>query len=122
MMEVRLGQAFRSEFLNFPTSDKLLISKFIRHIEQYGFENLLGRNKFSDDIRNDDPQFRVKLDKVRKYNLWHYHIGITRYTRSSIGDMVSEYVLHYIKDIDHIKIVDLGSHPPFRLPLDEYLK
>jgi len=121
-MEVRLGEAFRSEFSNFPTSDKLLIAQFIRHVEQNGFDNLCGRNKCSDDIDKHDPQFRVKLDKVRQFRLWHYHIGITVYIKSSIGDMVSEYVLHYIKDIDHIKIVDLGAHPPFRLPLDKYLK
>ncbi len=62
------------------------------------------------------------MERVKEYNLWHYHIGIPNYEQASNGDMVSEYVLHYIRGEDHIIIVDLDSHPPFNLPSDEYLQ
>lgn len=35
--------------------------------------------------------------------------------------MTSEYVLHYTKGDDFIKLVDLSAHPPLQLPTIDYL-
>ncbi len=112
---------FRQIFPNFPQKDKLKIAQFIRHVEQNGLTNLTDRNKSSADVHKDDPDFLNKVTKAREYNLWHYHIGIPYYETATNGDMVSEYILHYIKGDDFIKIVDLDSHPPFILPSNDYL-
>lgn len=42
-MEVILGELFSKELKNFPQSDRLLIHKFIWHIQNFGFTNLEGR-------------------------------------------------------------------------------
>ncbi|WP_230657758.1 hypothetical protein [Psychrobacter sp. I-STPA10] len=123
MIKVEMGEAFRSEFSNYPSSDKLKIAQFIRHVKQYGFEGLEGKNRRSDGFSNDDPLFTQKMDLVKKYNLWHYHIGIPNYEKSYSGDYkTSEYVLHYMKGDDYIRIVDISPHPPFKLPDESYLK
>lgn len=48
-------------------------------------------------------------------------VGIPNYEKSEKGDYTSEYVLHYIKGDDFIKLVDLSAHPPLNLPSLEYL-
>lgn len=37
------------------------------------------------------------------------------------GDRTSEYVLHYQRFTEKIKIVDYSAHPPFHLPNENYL-
>ncbi len=121
-VEVTLGRLFRKHLQKYPKEDKLKIFKFVRHVEQYGLTNLEGRNKSSADIPKNDPLFASKLERVNKYNLWHYHIGIIHYEGSNYGDKVSEYVLHYMRFDNAIKIVDMDDHHPiFRLPTDDYL-
>ncbi len=122
-MKVTFSKMMSSQLPNYPKEDRLKIFNFAKHVEQYGLTNLEGRNKSSADIPKNDPFYATKLEKVNQYNLWHYHIGIVRYHGSNYGDRVSEYVLHYMRFDNAIKIVDMDDHHPiFKLPNDDYLE
>lgn len=120
-MKVIFGQKFTNHYQNFTKSDQDKINKFIYHISRHGLTNLTGRNKSSDNVPTDDPNWAAKVAYAKKHQLWHYHIGIPDYHTASNGDQVSEYVLHYILGDDFIKIVELDSHPPMNLPNVDYL-
>ncbi len=122
-MEVTFSKKFIRNYRNYPTQDQEKINQFISHVSLYGLTNLEGRNKSSADIPKNDPFYATKLEKINQYNLWHYHIGIVRYHGSNYGDRVSEYVLHYMRFDNAIKIVDMDDHHPiFKLPNDDYLE
>ncbi len=120
-MNVIFGKLFNEYFKHYPLEDKRKIRLFIIHLKQHGFDGLEGRNKSSDNVPTDDPQWAKKVQYAQEHNLWHYHIGIPCYEEGNNGDQVSEYILHYIKGEHEIKIVDMSSHPPFELPSREYL-
>lgn len=121
MMEVQYGQLFLKHFQRFPKDDQLKIATFVIHVQQHGLTNLQGRNKPSDNVPTDDPDWLQKVRYAQQYNLWHYHIGIPCYSASRHGDCTSEYVLHYIRGDGFVKLADLAAHPPFKLPQPEYL-
>lgn len=121
-MKVILTPLFAQFLKNFPKDDRNKIRDFIEHVEQFGFDGLLGRNKSSDNVPTDDPNWSKKVSYAQKYKLWHYHIGIPDYRTSEKGDLVSEYVLHYIKNDDEIVLVELSPHPPLQLPSKDYLQ
>lgn len=123
VITVIYSEQFRKEMVNYPDEDLRLIGRFVLHLNSYGFEGLEGRNKPSDNVPFNDPDYVAKSEYAKEYNLWHYHIGIPHYDKSKpFGDRTSEYVLHYRKvDSTTIKIVDLSSHPPFKLPSKLYL-
>ncbi len=126
-MQVQTTPKFE-EYLkeNFNDEDLEVIGQFVYHVEHYGLEGLKGRNKKSDDIDTNDPNWLKKVRFVNHYNLWHYHIGINEtwygYSESSKGDFTSEYVIHYMKEKDCIVLVYMSSHPPFKLPPEDYLQ
>lgn len=115
-ISVEYSEHFQKCLKNFPKTDQLKIRDFVEHIKNHGFDGLQGRNKSSDNVPKDDPQWSIKVAYAQKYNLWHYHIGIPTYELSQKGDKVSEYILHYIKGDDFIKLVSMSYHPPFELP------
>ncbi|MDO4223327.1 MAG: hypothetical protein Q4D05_04775 [Acinetobacter sp.] len=115
-MNVDYSRQFKSYLKNFPVQDQLKIRQFVEHVEKYGFQGLQGRNKSSDTVPKDDPKWVEKVSYAQKYRLWHYHIGIPAYVLSAQGDFVSEYILHYMRLDDAIKLVSLSYHPPFTLP------
>lgn len=121
-LEVTFGQLFSQYYVNFPVADKKKIFAFAEHVRQHGFTGLKGRNKSSADVPRNNPNWLAKVQYARQHNLWHYHIGIPNYEESEKGDMVSEYILHYVKGENEIKIVDMSSHPPFVLPSEDYLE
>lgn len=120
-LNVLYGEKFRKHLKNFPKNDQLKIRQFVEHIEQFGFDGLTGRNKSSDNVPKDNPNWAKIVAYAQAHQLWHYHIGIPTYTLSDSGDFTSEYVLHYVKGNDFIKIVDLSAHPPLQLPTADYL-
>ncbi len=120
-LNVEYGRKIAGEMINFPNADLIKIKAFENHVKKYGLENLKGRNKSSSDVPRDAPNWLAKVQYARQHNLWHYHIGIPNYEESEKGDMVSEYILHYVKGEQEIKIVDMSSHPPFVLPSEDYL-
>lgn len=122
-IKVLFGAKIAAEMANFPEADLLKIWQFKQHVETQGLVNLAGRNKSSDNVPKDDPQWALKVAKAQAYHLWHYHIGIPDYDKSNgFGDYTSAYVLHYVREEDFIKIVDFTAHPPFKLPNDPYLQ
>ncbi|MGX2956457.1 hypothetical protein [Ursidibacter arcticus] len=122
-IKVLFGSKIASELQHFPEKDLIKILQFKEYVEIYGLENLPGRNKCSDNVPTDDPNWSMKVAKAQQYNLWHYHIGIPEYDVSlGFGNYTSEYILHYIRNDDSIQIVDFSAHPPFRLPSESYLQ
>lgn len=115
-MKVIFGDDFGQKFKHFPKADKVKIFEFASHIEQFGFVGLQGRNKSSDNVPKNDPNWLAKVRYAQEYHLWHYHIGIPDYQLSKNGDYTSEYVLHYRRFDDKIIIVAMSSHPPLELP------
>ncbi|HDH7837945.1 hypothetical protein ORL26_16770 [Raoultella ornithinolytica] len=122
-MNVGFGKQFLKELQQYPQPDRKKILSFAQKVRDEGFANLPGRNKFSDDVDTDDPEFLLKVRYVHKHCLWHYHIGIIEYDITKpLGDQTSEYVVHYSrKEVNSIKLVDYSAHPPFRLPTITYL-
>lgn len=116
-----MGSIFAQYFLNFPRKDQEQIRAFVKHVEQYGLHNLKGRNKSSDNVPRHHSNWSERVAYAQKHKLWHYHIGIPNYEISSNGDYVSEYILHYIREENEIKLVSLSYHPPFELPSEQYL-
>ncbi len=98
------SQMFTRNYQNFPKGDRQIINSFISHLVTQGFEGLEGRNKSSDNVPTDDPNFADKVAYAQQHNLWHYHIGIPCYETGNKGDKVSEYILHYVKGDNSIKI------------------
>ncbi|MFW2178182.1 MULTISPECIES: hypothetical protein [unclassified Moraxella] len=121
-LKVILGKQFREELRHFPTADQEKIANFIEHVQLHGLNQLEGRNKKSDNVPKDNPNWLSKVKFAQQYNLWHYHIGIPSYDVNTVfGDRTSEYILHYVLYDDMIKIVDFSDHPPFKLPSESYL-
>ncbi|MDO9676726.1 hypothetical protein Q7267_09105 [Glaesserella parasuis] len=122
-LTIEYGSLFRKEFANFPVKDQDAIVEFVEHIQNFGFTNLEGRNKSSDNVHKNDPHFAQKVKYARENHLWHYHIGILAFDLSKpFGDRTSEYVLHYQRVSDRVKIVDYSAHPSFNLPTASYLR
>ncbi|MDH2927888.1 hypothetical protein [Lonepinella koalarum] len=122
-LQVEFATQFKHEFKNLPTADKDKITHFVEHILTNGFIGLEGKNKSSNDVNFNDANYVSKIEYARKYRLWHYHIGIIQYDLTKpYGRRTSEYVLHYQRLVNMVRIVDLSAHPPFRLPTKDYLK
>lgn len=120
-MNVILGELFKQHFKNFPKNDRKIIFEFIAYVEENGFDGLTGRNKSSDNVPFDNPNWSANVKHAQANKLWHYHIGIPHYETSPKGDKTSEYILHYIREVDFIVIVAMSAHPPFELPVGDYL-
>lgn len=119
-IQVLFAPIFSKHLKNFPKADREKIRAFVEHVEQFGFHGLQGRNKSSDQVPTDNPNWSERVAYAQKYKLWHYHIGIPTYVLSEKGDQVSEYVLHYIRESDYIILVDMSPHPPLQLPSSEH--
>lgn len=120
-MRVILGERFKLHFKNFPKQDREKIFDFIAYVEQHGLIELKGRNKSSDNVPFDNPNWAARVKHAQDNKLWHYHIGIPCYELSASGDLTSEYLLHYIREDDFIVLVTMTAHPPFELPTSDYL-
>lgn len=118
---VSYSDHFQKCLKNFPKIDQLKVKGFIDHVEQYGLTDLIGRNKSSDNVPKDDPNWSQKVAYAQKHKLWHYHIGIPKYETATNGEQVSEYILHYQRFDDEIRLVAMSYHPPFELPSENYL-
>lgn len=121
-MDIYFGKKFSQYLLNFPAKDQLKIKHFIDHVTQHGFDGLAGRNKSSDNVPFDNPNWLTNVRHAQQNKLWHYHIGIPTYETSANGDSTSEYILHYIRETDFIVLVAMSAHPPFELPDDSDLE
>lgn len=121
-MEVTTSNDFKIKFPNFPKSDKEKILAFIIHIKQFGLNGLTGRNKSSDNVPTDDPNWTAKVKYAQKHHLWHYHIGIPDYETATNGEQVSEYILHYQRFENEIRLVSMSYHPPFELPTEQEIQ
>ncbi|EOJ9005026.1 hypothetical protein ACOVH1_003369 [Klebsiella pneumoniae] len=117
-VDVSVTAHFRARYRQFPPKSRQRISTFINEVMKNGFANLEGRNKFSDDVSPDDPDFIAKVQFVYEHCLWHYHVGIHDYEMDKpYGDRTSMFVLHYKRhNPASISVNHLSPHPPFTLP------
>ncbi|HGT2664506.1 TPA: hypothetical protein ACM2MD_000067 [Raoultella planticola] len=117
-VNVSVTEHFKARYKNFPPKSRRKISAFIKEVMEGGFAQLEGRNKFSDDVSTDDPDFLAKVHFVNEHCLWHYHVGIHYYEMDKPhGDRTSMFVLHYKRhDAANISVNHLSPHPPFTLP------
>lgn len=118
VVDAKLTNHFKTRYQGFPAKNRRKISAFILHLMKRGYDGLEGRNKFSDDIDHDDPEFVIKARFVNQHCLWHYHIGIHHYDEDSkFGDRTSMFVLHYTRhEFGVVKVAHMSPHPPFTLP------
>ncbi|WP_141240223.1 hypothetical protein [Pantoea ananatis] len=123
-LNVKFGKKLIQQLKQKEKSDSDKIFRFAKHLEVRGYKGLEGRNKSSDNVHPDDPDFIAKVKKAQEHVWWHYHIGITCYDMSkAYGDRTSEFVVHYSrKDEPIVLIGKLDYHPPFKIPFDEYLE
>lgn len=120
-MKVIFSENFYKYYQHFPEKDQIKIREFVNHLENFGFNGLAGRNKSSNNVPTNDPNWLAKVKYAQKYRLWHYHIGIPNYETTSSGEQVSEYILHYQRFDDEIRLVAMSYHPPFELPNEQLL-
>lgn len=78
-MKVIFSQKFANHYQNYLKKDQDKINQFIYHVSLHGLTNLTGRNKSSDNVPRDDPNWAEKVAYAQKHKLWHYHIGIPSY-------------------------------------------
>lgn len=118
VINVSVTEHFKARYKTFPKRNRDKISKFISEVKLNGFGGLEGRNKFSDDVSTNDPDFIAKVRFVNEHCLWHYHVGIDYYEPNTPhGDRTSMFVLHYKRfNPTHISVNHLSAHPPFTLP------
>jgi len=118
LVDARLTEHFKARYQSFPPKNRKKISSFLVHVMKNGFDGLEGRNKFSDDVSTDDPEFVIKVKFVREHCLWHYHIGIHEYEPDTdFGDRTSMFVLHYSRMAANVvRVAHMSPHPPFTLP------
>ncbi|MBM7346087.1 hypothetical protein [Pantoea coffeiphila] len=118
LIDAKLTDSFKNRYKTFPKDSRKKISAFLLHIIKNGFDGLEGRNKFSDDVSHDDPDFVMKVRFVNEHCLWHYHIGIHEYDpESKFGDRTSMFVLHYSRmEANIVRVAHMSPHPPFELP------
>lgn len=122
-LTVEMSVLFKKEFVHFPLEDQLAIANFAQHLMTQGFVGLEGKNKSSDEVSTNDPNWSKKVAYAQEHHLWHYHIGIKSYDYDKpFGERTSEYVVHYQRLGNLIRLVDYSAHPPFRLPTESYLK
>jgi hypothetical protein len=116
---------------------KAIFTHFVTTFTEDGFSGLnnyyldgyLVRNKNSDNVDTDCPDFIEQVKYAQKHSLWHFHAGfydysyeIKGYELSQKGDLTSQWVIHYQYFNDnHIKVVDVTPHPPFELPTEDKL-
>ncbi|AGO16390.1 putative phage associated protein [Glaesserella parasuis ZJ0906] len=63
-LTIEYGSLFRKEFANFPVKDQDAIVEFVEHIQNFGFTNLEGRNKSSDNVHKKPIRTLLKKRKI----------------------------------------------------------
>lgn len=59
-MKVIFTPQFKEWLKNYPTTDQIKIGQFVEHVKKFGLNNLQGRNKNSDNVPKDDPNWSKK--------------------------------------------------------------
>lgn len=120
---------FAEEFDNLDKSQEDAILGFLVIYEDHGLVNL---SKYQGKISHSWASKgipKVDFRYAKKNSLWHVHVGLPYYRKSSKGDyLTSDVVLHFqwIDKGTHIQIVKLTPHyhpnRRFQLPDHTYLK
>ena len=116
--QVTFGDQFSKEFVNYPTSQKEIIGKFVEKYQQIGidFTNNSYEGKFSPSWSGNSMS-QADYDYAYNNDLWHYHIGIPTYLESPLHTKykVSDWVLHFQwkNKGNLIHLVDLYSHTTY---------
>jgi hypothetical protein len=116
---VEFGQTFLLYYTDrFSTATVSKIDDFIDYVEINGLQGWKGKVAPSDRVPLSYPHRQMLIDKARRYNLWHAHIGDPEFKPSiNPNYQVSEWVIHFQKfSNDHIKLLELDSHNPMSLP------
>lgn len=68
-MNVDYSECFKQYLKNFPVNDQLKIKAFVEHVQRYGLDGLKGRNKSSDNVPKDDPNWSAKVRYAQQHRL-----------------------------------------------------
>jgi len=131
MYELEASDLFKYRVKHLGKAERKKVRRFLsafqnggfQAIDQHFIENHRVRNKNSDHVHKDDPEFIAKVSFAIKYKLWHYHAGFYNinneypidngYKLSDANDLVSQWLIHYQKiSVSNIVLVDLRPHPP----------
>ena len=113
--QVEFGKLFAIEFENYPKDQQDAIIKFIEVFLKSGltdFTHFEGKIAPSwKGLQNNHPHYNF----AKKYNLWHYHIGIPDYQKSQYGDyLTSDYIVHFMLQDNRMKIVLIDTTAHYR--------
>lgn len=108
---VGVGPQWKKEWPHYQPDQKYQVQLFIHTFQQHG----LDPTKFQGRI---SPSWMNLLKGSQAYNytttnwLWHYHIGLPSYTKSVVGDYVSDWLLHFqwVNHSRHIDLIELSTH------------
>ncbi|UKY38199.1 hypothetical protein [Pantoea dispersa] len=125
---VSFGKLFAKEFANFTESDQDKVLDFTDRFEQCGlgdFTQYVGKISPSwANLDSDHPNFTYAMSN----SLWHYHIGLPKYTQRHAKYFTSDWVVHFQwrQGDTHIHLVDMCYHytadGKFYLPGPQYLE
>jgi hypothetical protein len=123
----RFKQQFAKEFHNYPQDQQDKILEFVELFELHGLADF---TKYPGKIT---PSWSglAATDPVCQYAkghaLWHYHIGIPKYSSNHSKYKTSDWVLHFQwpNKGDHVILVDVCYHyksdGTFHIPDSRYL-
>lgn len=124
---VSFSQIFGQEFSRSPEPEQNAVASFIATFQAVG---LADQTKYPGRISPswaNIPQDHPNAIHAKKYDLWHYHVGLPDYTGVATWDKVSDWLLHFQwrKTATHVHLVDLYQHHrhdgSFYLPAEKRL-
>jgi hypothetical protein len=108
---VGYGPQWSREWRNYLPDQKQAVGAFVQTYLVHGLDRTKLPGRVSPSWMGLQP-VHPNYAYTQANFLWHYHIGLPKYTRSSYGDQVSDWVLHFqwVGRGSHIDLLELSTH------------
>lgn len=108
---VGFGPQWAREWKNYLADQKLKVADFVQVYQAHGLDRTQHPGRISPSWMNLQPS-HPNYAYTQNNFLWHYHIGLPRYTKSQYGDYTSDWVLHFqwVGQGSHIDLLELSTH------------